>query len=89
MTKLEMLRYGMQHIANNHGVGFAEEDGEVCVYGKCNVPLLADVVMLCSDVGIGRDFVESGDCGIDVWFPEDWDGKEEYKQGLEFWRKKV
>ena len=45
-TNLEMLCWGIQHIAENHGfhanVNY-EEDGEVCIYGGCNVPTLSDV----------------------------------------------
>ena len=93
MTKIEMLCWGVQHIAQNHGfhsdVTGWETDGEVCIYGGNNVPTIMDVRMLCEDLGIEKKYVESSAWGIDIWIPseEDWDGNEEYVQGLEFWRR--
>lgn len=92
-TNLEMLCWGIQHIAENHGfhanVNY-EEDGEVCIYGGCNVPTLSDVQMLCEDVGIDKSFIESGECGIDVFIPADWyetKANQPYKAGLGLWRR--
>ena len=93
-TNLEMLVWGIQHIAKNHGFKSTtdyKEDGEVCIYGGCNVPTLSDVQMLCEDVGINKDWIESSDFGIDVFISEEWyEGKaqEPYKKGFEFWRRK-
>lgn len=90
MKKIEMLCYGIKHIAENHrleaDVEF-EETGEVCIFGGNNIPTEMDVRMLCADLGIPEDNIESGDCGIDVFIPEDWDGNAEYVTGLEFWRR--
>ena len=94
MTNLEMLIWGIAHIAENHGFKFSvdyEEDGQVCVYGGCNVPTLCDVKMLCGDVGIDSDeYVYANDCGIDVEIPYDWFEKKANKifKGDEFWRRK-
>lgn len=74
MTNLEMLLWGIQHIAENHGFRSCvdwEEDGEVAICG-CNVPTLMDTYMLCEELGIDRDYVENSDWGIDVYIPQDW-----------------
>ena len=94
-TNLEMLLWGMEHIAKNHGFECDldyEENGNVCIFGGCNVPTLADVEFLCEDVGIGRYCIESCDCGIDVNFTWWWYhnvAKEPYEKGLEMWRRKM
>jgi hypothetical protein len=76
MTNLEMLIWGVNHIAENHHFKAStadwEEDGQVCIWGGCNVPTLTDVRMLCEDLGIPHDFIESNEFGIDVFIPEDW-----------------
>lgn len=75
-TNFEMLLWGIEHIAENHGFNSNiedwEVDGEVCIWGGCNVPTLCDVQMLCEDLGISKDFVESSEFGIDVFIPQDW-----------------
>lgn len=92
-TNFEMLLWGVQHIASNHGfkscVEDWEEDGEVCIYGGCNVPTLCDVQMLCEDLGIGREFIESNVVGIDIFIPEDWLENESNKpfNGMCFWKR--
>ena len=93
-TNLEMLLWGMAHIAKNHGFEYSldyEEDGVVCIYGGCNVPTLADVKMLCEDVRIDPDCVASSSLGIDVIILYRWYldvGKRPYEKGLEMWRTK-
>jgi len=92
-TNVEMLVWGIQHIANNHGFKSCtdyEEDGEVCIYGGSNAPTLCDVQMLCEDLGIDKSNIEETSCGIDVFIPADWlDNKanETYKKGFELWRR--
>lgn len=94
-TNLEMLLWGMEHIAKNHGFECDldyEENGNVCIVGGCNVPTLADVKMLCEDVGIEPEYIDACDCGIDVWLPLLWwNGKanEPYVKGMEMWRRKM
>ena len=52
-------------------------------------PTLSDVQMLCSDLGISRDYIDSSDFGIDVFIPEDWDINGEYTfNGFEMWKKR-
>lgn len=91
MTNIEILCWGMKHIAGNHGLKVNlnwKEEGEVCIYGGCNIPTQCDVEMLCADLGIDKENIESGECGIDVWIPSlKWCGKE-YRGGLEMWRRR-
>jgi hypothetical protein len=94
MTNIEMLCWGIQHIAKNHGFDAStdyKEDGEVCIYGGCNVPTLGDVQQLCLDLGIDTsECLESGDCGIDVFITDEWMkniGRKPYKKGLELWKR--
>lgn len=95
MTNLEMLKWGIQHIAENHGfhasVDCLEQEGEVCIWGGCNVPTLSDVQLLCEDLGIDRECIYADDdCGIDVFITQSWyDNKAHlpYKKGIEFWRR--
>lgn len=89
-TNLEMLIWGLNHIAENHKVSACTdiEDGDVCVYGKCTVPLLADVQMLSADIGIDYKYVYPSEYGVDIDIPYGWaegKGKEEYA-GLSFWK---
>lgn len=78
MKKIEVLLWGIQHIAQNHGFNASinyEEDGEVCIYGGCNLPTLADVKFLCEDLEIPVGYIDSSEYGIDLfvdwtWFQE-------------------
>ena len=75
-TNLQMLLWGVEHIADNHGLqsstgGWADE-GQICIFGGCNIPTLADVKMLCQDVCIPDDCICSSEFGIDIDIPEDW-----------------
>ena len=93
MKKIDVLCWGIEHIANNHNFSAStkcwEDEGEVCIYGGCNVPTLSDVQMLCSDLGISRDYIDSSDFGIDVFIPEDWDKNAEYEpSGFEMWKRR-
>ena len=89
-TNWEILFWGIQHIAENHGfVAHTEDwedDGEVYIVGN-NVPTLSDVRMLCDDLGIPREYVESNEYGIDVYIPQDWfDEKKDLPfSGMCFW----
>ena len=75
MKKIDVLAWGMKHIASNHGfeanVDY-EEDGSMCVFGGCNVPTLADVQALCDDLGIQRGYVYASDFGVDVEIEWEW-----------------
>ena len=93
-TNIQMLVWGIKHIAKNHGFEAEtnyKEEGEVCIWGGMNIPTLSDVRMLCEDLGIGKEYIESGDYGVDVWIPEDWWETEAHKEfkGKELWRRKA
>ena len=93
MKKIEVLKWGVEHIAQNHGYGFlTEDDGEntYTIFGGCNVPTLQDVRFLCEDLGISYiDCVYHNDFGIDIlfgtWLYEQ--GDEEYVPGMEMWKR--
>ena len=93
-TNIQMLVWGIKHIAENHGFKANtnyKEDGEVCIYGGCNVPTLGDVHQLCEDLGIDTyECVDSSDCGIDVYISEEWwenKANKPYEKGMELWRR--
>lgn len=95
MTKLEVLFAGIRHIAENHGFKADTEclatDGEVCIWGGCNLPTICDVQLLCEDLGIERECVIALDCGIDIRITKEWMEKEAIKAyrvtGLELWKR--
>ena len=95
MKRIEVLCWGIEHIAQNHGFGCATNDhgdsGELCIYGGCNVPTLQDVRFLCEDLGIDDDCIESSDWGIDIFLTNEWyenTGQQEYKPtGMEMWKR--
>jgi len=80
MKKIEVLLWGIQHIAQNHGFAADieyEETGEVCIYGGCNIPTLQDVRFLCEDLNIPNENIQSSEYGIDIslnweWLQEDY-----------------
>lgn len=75
MRKGDVLAWGMQHIASNHGLKTSlnyEEDGSMCIYGGCNVPTLSDVQMMCEDLGIPQENIDSSEFGIDIYIDWDW-----------------
>ena len=91
MTNLETLLYGVKHIAENHGfkpILDWEEDGQLAICGN-NIPTLMDVKMLCADLGIDDDFIETNEFGIDIYIPLDWYEEKSNKEyiGLSFWKK--
>jgi hypothetical protein len=93
MTNFEMLVCGVKHIAENHGFKPNTEEwesyGEVWIFGGCNVPTICDVQMLCDDLGIPREFIETNDFGIDIYIPQDWFDLESDKpfNGQCMWKK--
>ena len=92
MKKCDVLKWGVEHIARNHGFSFInEDDGEhtFTIYGN-NVPTLSDVKMMCEDLGIDEYDTYSSDFGIDInfgfWLYER--GDEEYfPTGFEMWKR--
>ena len=93
MTNLEMLIWGISHIAENHDLYCDtnyEEEGEVCIYGDCNVPTLNDVRMLCEDLGIDEYNIDSADYCIDIYLDRSWlneTANKEYIKGEELWKR--
>ena len=95
MKKIDVLAWGMKHIASNHNFKASVdcEDGSMCIYGGCNVPTLGDVRMMCEDLGIPRDYIEESDFGIDVYIDYDWTREGGLLQqdyvptGLEMWKR--
>lgn len=92
-TNLEMLCIGIREIAENHGFESDtdwHENGEVCIFGGCNIPTLADVKFLCSEVMINPSNIESCNEGIDIWIDQEWfDGwsQKTYIPQGQFWKR--
>ena len=98
MTNLEMLKWGLNHIADNHGFSSScenlEDEYQVCIYGitqHCdnNIPTYTDVVFLCEDLGIDKSNIYPSSFGIDIDVPEEWitdKGNQEFT-GWELWKK--
>jgi hypothetical protein len=93
MKNIEVLCWGIEHIAQNHNFEAStdyEEEGNLCIYGGCNVPTLQDVYFLCEDLGIDRECVDSSSWGIDVFITQEWydsKGNQDYVPGLEMWKR--
>jgi len=95
MTKLEVLLWGVQHIAKNHGFTADVEDPleyySVCINGV-NVPTLSDCRALCGDLGIPEcDCYEDKSWGATIIdFEPSWAytrGTEQYiPTGNELWK---
>lgn len=90
MKKIDVLVWGVQHIANNHGAEYTSDYEENMVVGILSntAPTLMDARMMCEDLGIENIHPDNfwGVITIDV---EDWVdtiGQEEYKPtGREMW----
>lgn len=94
MKKIEVLTWGIKHIAENHGFNAStdwQEEGEVCVWGGCNVPTLSDVQMMCEELDIEESCIEASDYGIDIFLTDEWlnsVANVEYEEsGLELWKR--
>lgn len=98
MTYIETLVKGVEEIANNHNVKSItenwEEDMQIGILdmnmGIQNVPLIADVRMLCSDLSLPYSCIYTTMFGIDIEIPYDWYkkyGNKKYKGGYAFWKK--
>lgn len=96
MTKLEVLCWGMRHIAANHkmnaDVEHIFEDGEVCLWSMngTNIPAIQDVRFLCEDLGLDTRSVEGSEYGVDVWIYDDDYSllEQEYTPtGMEMWKR--
>jgi hypothetical protein len=78
MKKIEVLAWGIAHIAENHHFDSynslnSEDDEKCCGILGDNIPTTSDVEMMCDDLGIDRDYIDVSIFGICVTMPEDWD----------------
>lgn len=90
MKKIDVLTWGIEHIAHNHKFGCysgdSEDMDEVCIFGN-NVPTLSDVKMLCEDLGLPAELISFSDYGIDVYIPSgEWREQDYEITGYEFWK---
>ena len=94
MKKIEVLAWGVQHIASNHDANYStdyEEYQSMSILGT-EVPTVADARMLCEDLGMERErcYVDRswGIIVIDVEGWADTEGQQEYTPtGHEMWKK--
>lgn len=94
MKKIEVLAWGVQHIAANRDLNYStdyEEFRSMSVLGT-SVPLLADLRMLCEDLGIERENCYTDHSwgiiciDLDGWIEEH--AHEEYvPTGMELWKR--
>lgn len=93
-TNIEVLIYGLNHIAENHNTTAItenwEEEQQVCVM-KNNVPTLSDVQMLCDDLELPRKCIYANEFGIDIELPHEWVTKTSKKtfKGYRFWERRI
>ena len=76
MMKIDVLKWGLQHIAANYRMGASVDDldetGEACIYvteehPDCSPAPINDVQMMCRDLGIQRRDVEVDAYGVTVY----------------------
>jgi len=76
MKKIDVLKWGLQHIAANYRMGASvddlEETGEACIYVTEEHPDVSpapvnDVQLMCKDLGIKSDDVEVDGYGVTVY----------------------
>ena len=99
MRKGDVLAWGVQHIAGNYQMGSSidyEDDGQMCIYVTEEHPRLTpapqmDVLIMCQDLGIPADYIETSEWGIDICIDWQWaqDGgllQQDYQPtGFEMW----
>ena len=94
MKKIEVLAWGVKHIASNYHVDCDTdyEEFQSMSILDTRVPVLGDARMLCEDLGLERmNCYVDGSWDTIVIDVEDWAdtiGQEEYTPtGMEFWKK--
>ncbi len=98
MKKIEVLRWGIRHIAANYNLGAdiesIENDGQACVFVTDEHPTVTpapinDVQLMCDDLGIERGQIEINEYGIEVSVDYAWlRANGDYKPtGHEMWKK--
>ena len=96
MKKIEVLQWGVQHIAGNHRNVVCNTDYEECqTMSICDtaVPTTMDARMLCQDLGMERERCYTDNSwGVIVIDVEGWAntvGQEEYvPSGFEMWKRR-
>ena len=92
MKKIDVLVWGVKHIAANYGLVSSVDltEGSVCVFGGCRPAILNDVQMLCADLGVPRDAIWPSDFGIDIDIDlQDGVLQQEYvPTGMELWKRR-
>ncbi|MDD6017068.1 MAG: hypothetical protein PUC18_12490 [Prevotellaceae bacterium] len=93
MKKIDVLAWGVQHIASNHGCDYRTDYDEECpqmTIWDDRVPTVMDVRMMCEDLGMPRKSVHVADLWrvtfIDIGEWAGTDGQDEYEPtGYEMW----
>lgn len=76
MKRIDVLKWGLRHIASNYKMGASvddiEETGDCCIYVTEDHPKVTsapinDVQLLCQDLGIKRDDIEVDSFGISIY----------------------
>lgn len=70
-TNLDMFYKGVNHIASNHGFRTIEYNDEVSIIGNNDV-FYNDILMLCNDLGISTENIESNEFGVDIHLKKEW-----------------
>ena len=89
-----MLIIGIKEIAKNHGFESNtdwEENGEVCIFGGCNIPTLQDVKFLCEELMINPSNIDPYDYEIIISIDSEWLNEwaqKSYKPMGQVWRRK-
>lgn len=95
MKKIDVLKWGIRHIAGNHNMGSdiytLYETGETVMYSGTNVPTTADVRMLAEDLGVS-DWCSVRGFLVQIVLPKEWVetvGQEEFvpAMGQMMWKR--
>ena len=98
MKKIDVLKWGLQHIAANYDMGadteHCEDERQACIYvtekhPDCSPAPINDVEMLCQDLGIKSENIENSPYGVDVYLDAVYDAlQEDYvPTGHELWKR--
>lgn len=94
MRKIDVLIWGIKHIAGNHNMGgdvYTDyETGNTILYAGTNVPTTADVRMLAEDLGVS-DYCSVKGFAVEIVLPKHWVaniGQKMYRTtGHEMWKR--
>ena len=96
MKKIDVLRWGVKHIAGNHhfsGDCYTDQDGRTILYTGSNVPSTADMRMLAEDLGV-REFCHTRGHAVRIVLGKGWVdtvGQEEFvpADGMMMWKRRA